>query len=155
MLFLMQDRMTLALLATHWLLFSWLSDSNPWSFFHPANFQLLFSKPIMSHGIAMTQVQDLELTLGEYLRTNWMQPIKSALPDLPGEDFLSSCRSVPHNLVSPANLQKTHSIPSSRSIKKVTHNWPQHRALGNSTVNQMPTGSTSIHSQPPNQFFTQ
>ncbi|KAK4822563.1 hypothetical protein QYF61_016132 [Mycteria americana] len=81
-----------------------------------AAFQPLFPKPVALHGVVVAQVQDL----GHLALLNLTQLTlahRSSLSRSLCRAFLPSSRStLPHNLVSSANLLRVHSIPLSRSL---------------------------------------
>ncbi|KAK4810817.1 hypothetical protein QYF61_008789 [Mycteria americana] len=83
-----------------------------------AAFQPLFPKPVALHGVVVTKVQDLALGLVE--SHTIASAHRSSLSRSLCRDFLPSSRStLPHNLVSSANLLRVHSIPLSRSLIKI------------------------------------
>ncbi|KAK4826007.1 hypothetical protein QYF61_003780 [Mycteria americana] len=92
-------------------------------------FQPLFPKPVALHGVVVTQVQDLALRL---------VPLQS-LPTL-------------KQINTPAQLGVICKLTEGALDaliqiidKDMKQNWPQHRALGNTTCGRLPTGFNSIH----------
>ncbi|KAK4827727.1 LOW QUALITY PROTEIN: hypothetical protein QYF61_021155 [Mycteria americana] len=82
-----------------------------------AAFQPLFPKPVALHGVVVTQERDPTLSLVEPHRVGpspSIQPVQIPLAFLP-----SSRSTLPHDLVSSANLLRVNSIPSSRSLIKM------------------------------------
>ncbi|KAK4828555.1 hypothetical protein QYF61_027524 [Mycteria americana] len=114
-----------------------LPAQHPQALFHQAAFQPLFPKPVALHGVVMTQVQDPALALLKLIQLDSAH--QSSLSTLLCRAFLpSSSSTLPHNLVSSANLLRI-------IDKDIKQNWPQHRALGNATCDRPATGVNSIH----------
>ncbi|KAK4829606.1 hypothetical protein QYF61_005706, partial [Mycteria americana] len=85
-------------------------NQHPQVLFHQVAFQPLFPRPVAFHGVVVAQVQDPTLSLVESHTIGLgpsTQPIRIPLSTLP------------HELVSSANLLRVHSIPSSRSLIKI------------------------------------
>ncbi|KAK4829527.1 hypothetical protein QYF61_005166, partial [Mycteria americana] len=100
-----------------------------------AAFQPLFPKPAALHGVAVAQVQDLALGLVKPHTIDLgpsIQPVQVPLQSLP-------------------TLQQINTPAQLGVVCKLTEgaldpfNWPQHRALGNTTCDWPPTGVNSIH----------
>ncbi|KAK4824033.1 hypothetical protein QYF61_009624 [Mycteria americana] len=106
-----------------------------------AAFQPLFPKPVALHGVAVAQVQDLALSFVEPHTTGprpSIQPVQS-LPTLKQIN-------TPAQLGVICRLTEGALNPFVQIIDKdVKQNWPQHRALGNTTCDWPPTGVNSIH----------
>ncbi|KAK4827472.1 hypothetical protein QYF61_018708 [Mycteria americana] len=118
--------------------------------FHQAAFQALFPKPVALHGVVVTQVQDLALSL--------VEPHTIGLgPSIwPVQVPLST---LPPNLVPSANLLRAHSIPSSRSsIKILNKSGPKTEPWGTPLVTgcqlDLTPFTTTLWVQPSSQFFT-
>ncbi|KAK4832379.1 hypothetical protein QYF61_022234, partial [Mycteria americana] len=97
--------MLLAFLATWahcWLIFSQLSTSSPRSF---SARQLLFPKPVVLHGVVVTQVQDLALSLVESHTIGLgpsIQPVQVPLQSLPPLKQINTPAHPGQNLREPA-----------------------------------------------------
>ncbi|KAK4828429.1 LOW QUALITY PROTEIN: hypothetical protein QYF61_026525 [Mycteria americana] len=126
--------------------------------FSRAAFQPLFPKPVALHGVVVTQVQDLTLGLVEPHTIGLspsVQPVQIPLAFLP-----SSRSTLPHNLVSSANLLRARSIPSSRSLIKILNKTgPKTEPWGTPLVTgrqlDLVPFTTTLWAQPSSQFFTQ
>ncbi|KAK4828265.1 hypothetical protein QYF61_024872, partial [Mycteria americana] len=116
-------------------------DQHPQVLFHQAAFQALFPKPVALHGVAVTQVQDPELSLVEPHTVGLgpsIQPVQS-LPTLKQINTAAQLGVV-------CKLTKGPFNPLIQIVDKgIKQNWPQHRALGNTTCDWPPTGLNSIH----------
>ncbi|KAK4815816.1 LOW QUALITY PROTEIN: hypothetical protein QYF61_007425 [Mycteria americana] len=108
-----------------------------------AAFQPLFPKPVALHGVAVTQ--DLALGLAEPHTIDlgpWIQPVQVPLQSLPTLKQINT----PTPLGVICKLTESALDPSVQIIDKdIKENWPQHRALGNTTCDWPPTGVNSIH----------
>ncbi|KAK4817624.1 LOW QUALITY PROTEIN: hypothetical protein QYF61_021527, partial [Mycteria americana] len=133
-------------------------DQHPQVLFHWAAFQPLFPKPVALHGVVVTQVQDLALSFVEPHTIDlspWIQPVQVPLAFLP-----SSRSTLPHNLVSSANLLRVHSIPLSRSLIKILNRTgPSTEPWGTPLVTgrqlDLTPFTTTLWARPSSQFFTQ
>ncbi|KAK4828634.1 hypothetical protein QYF61_000282 [Mycteria americana] len=125
-------------------------NQHPQVLFRRAAFQPLFPKPVVLHGVVVTQ----HLALLNLIQLT--SPIDPACPA-----FLPSSRStLPHNLVSSANLLRVHSIPLSRSlIKVVNRTSPNTEPWGTPLVTgrqlDLNPFTTTLWARPSRQFFTQ
>ncbi|KAK4814368.1 LOW QUALITY PROTEIN: hypothetical protein QYF61_017781 [Mycteria americana] len=135
-LFLIQARMSLAFFATWahcWLI---LGSCQP----TPPAFQPLFPKPVALHGVAVAQVQDPALSL--------VEPHTIGLgPSIQPVQSLSTFKQInnPTQLGVICKLTEGALDPFIQIIDKdIKQNWPQHRALGNTTCDRPPTGVNSI-----------
>ncbi|KAK4823486.1 hypothetical protein QYF61_002550 [Mycteria americana] len=110
-----------------------------------AAFQPLFLKPVALHGVAVTQVQDLALSLVEPHTVGlgpWIQPVQIPVQSLPTLKQINT----PTQLGVICKITEGALNPLVQIIDKDTkQNWPQHRALGNTACDQLPTGVNSIH----------
>ncbi|KAK4829076.1 hypothetical protein QYF61_002020 [Mycteria americana] len=110
-----------------------------------AAFQPLFPKPVALHGVAVAQVQDLALGLVEPRTIDlgpWIQPVQVPLQSLPPLKQINT----PTQLGVICKLTEGALDPFVQIIDKdVKQNWPQHRALGNTSCDRLPTGVNSIH----------
>ncbi|KAK4815938.1 hypothetical protein QYF61_010195 [Mycteria americana] len=110
-----------------------------------AAFQPLFPKPVALHGVAVAQVQDLALGLVKPHTIDLgpsIQPVHVPLQSLPTLQQINT----PTQLGVICKLTEGALNPLIQIINKdVKQNWPQHRALGNTTCDQLPTGVNSIH----------
>ncbi|KAK4823484.1 hypothetical protein QYF61_002548 [Mycteria americana] len=107
-------------------------NQHPQLFFCLAAFQPLFPKPVALHGVAVAQVQDLALGL----------PVQVPVQSLPTLKQINT----PTQLGVICKLTDGAINPFVQIIDKdVKQNWPQHRALGNTTCDRPPTGVNSIH----------
>ncbi|KAK4814188.1 hypothetical protein QYF61_011911 [Mycteria americana] len=108
-------------------------------------FQPLFPKPVALHGIAVAQVQDLALGLVEPHTIDLgpsIQPVQVPLQSLPTLKQINT----PTQLGVICKLTEGALDPFVQIIDKdIKQDWPQHRALGNSTCDRPPTGVNSIH----------
>ncbi|KAK4820755.1 hypothetical protein QYF61_006095 [Mycteria americana] len=106
-----------------------------------AAFQPLFPKPVVLHGVIGTQVQDLALSLVEPHTIDLgpsIQPVQN-LPTLKQINTAAQLGVV-------CKLTEGALDPFIQIIgKDIKQNWPQHRALGNTACDQLPTGVNSIH----------
>ncbi|KAK4830080.1 LOW QUALITY PROTEIN: hypothetical protein QYF61_008418 [Mycteria americana] len=87
--------------------------------FRRAAFKPLFPKPVALHGVVVAQVQDLALSLVE-----------------------------PHTIGPSPSIQPVRGAldPFVQIVDKdIKQDWPQHRALGDTTCDRPPTGLNSIH----------
>ncbi|KAK4821927.1 hypothetical protein QYF61_004930 [Mycteria americana] len=110
-----------------------------------AAFQPLFPKPVVLHGVAVAQVQDLALGPVEPHRIGLgpsIQPVQVPLQSLPTLEQINT----PAQLGVICKLTEGALDPLVQIIDKdIKQNWPQHRALGNTACDQSPTGVNSIH----------
>ncbi|KAK4822538.1 hypothetical protein QYF61_015544 [Mycteria americana] len=120
-------------------------DQHPQVLLCQAAFQPLFPKPVALHGVAVAQVQDLALGLVEPHTIDLgpsIQPVQVPLQSLPTLQQINT----PTQLGVICNLTEGALDPFIQiSDKDVKQNWPQHRALGNTTCDRPPTGVNSIH----------
>ncbi|KAK4821599.1 LOW QUALITY PROTEIN: hypothetical protein QYF61_025176 [Mycteria americana] len=120
-------------------------DQHPQVLFCQAAFQPLFPKPVALHGVVVAQVQDLALGLVEPHTIGpspSIQPVQVPLQSLPTLQQINT----PAQLGVICKLTEG-ALDSFVQIidKDVKQNWPQHRALGNTTCDWPPTGFNSIH----------
>ncbi|KAK4823926.1 hypothetical protein QYF61_008312 [Mycteria americana] len=110
-----------------------------------AAFQPLFPKPVALHGVAVAQVQDLALGLLKPHTIDLsplIQPVQVPLQSLPPLKQINT----PTQLGVLCKLTEGALDPFVQIIDKDTkQDWPQHRALGNTTCDRLPTGVNSIH----------
>ncbi|KAK4823331.1 hypothetical protein QYF61_000933 [Mycteria americana] len=115
-------------------------NQHPQVLFHQAAFQPLFPKPVALHGAAVTQVQDLALGLVKPHTIDLgpsIQPVQVPLQSLPTLKQINT----PAQLGVICKLIEGALDPFVQIIDKdVKQNWPQHRALGNTTCDRPPTG---------------
>ncbi|KAK4830366.1 hypothetical protein QYF61_010143 [Mycteria americana] len=108
-------------------------------------FEPLFPKPVALHGAIVTQVQDLALGLVEPHTIGprpLIQPVQIPLQSLP----LLKQINTPAELGVICKLTDGALDPFVQIIDKdVKQDWPQYRALGNTTCDRPPTGVNSIH----------
>ncbi|KAK4816773.1 hypothetical protein QYF61_022771 [Mycteria americana] len=101
-----------------------------------AAFQPLFPKPVALHGVAVAQVQDLALGLVEPHTTDLgpsIQPVQVPLQSLPTLKQINN----PAQLGVICKLTEGALDPLVKIIDKdIKQNWPQHRALGNTTCDR-------------------
>ncbi|KAK4826479.1 hypothetical protein QYF61_009475 [Mycteria americana] len=113
--------------------------------FHWAAFQPLFPKPVALHGVAVAQVQDLALGLVKPHTIHpspSIQPVQVPLQSLPTLKQTNT----PAQPGVVCKLTEGALDPFVQMIDKdIKQNWPQHRALGNTTCDRPPTGVNSIH----------
>ncbi|KAK4814948.1 hypothetical protein QYF61_006892 [Mycteria americana] len=91
-----------------------------------AAFQPLFPKPVALHGVAVAQIQPVQVPLQS------LPPLKQI--NTPAQ--LGVICKLAEGALDPL-FQITH--------KDIKQGWPQHRALGDTTCDQLPTGFNSIH----------
>ncbi|KAK4806962.1 hypothetical protein QYF61_027329 [Mycteria americana] len=112
---------------------------------HLGTLQPLFPKPITLHGVVVTQVQDLALSLVKPHTIGLgpsMQPVQVPLYSLPTLKQINT----PTQLGVVCKLTEGALDPFVQIIDKdIKQNWPQHRALGNTACDWPPTGVNSIH----------
>ncbi|KAK4828897.1 hypothetical protein QYF61_001455 [Mycteria americana] len=117
----------------------------PQVLFRQAAFQPLFPKPVALHGVAVAQVQDPALILVEphtIHASPSIQPVWIPLQSLPTLKQINT----PAQLGVICKLTEGALDPFVQIIDKdIKQNWPQHRALGNTTCDRLPTGVNSIH----------
>ncbi|KAK4829388.1 LOW QUALITY PROTEIN: hypothetical protein QYF61_003728 [Mycteria americana] len=114
-------------------------EQHPQVLFHQAAFQPLFPNPVALHGVVVTQVQDLALGLVERHTIGLSPSIQPSLPPLKQIN-------TPTQLGVFCKLNEGALDPFIQIIDKdIKQNWPQHRALGNTTCDRLPTGVNSIH----------
>ncbi|KAK4811007.1 hypothetical protein QYF61_015711 [Mycteria americana] len=110
-----------------------------------AAFQPLFPKPVALHGVAVAQVQDLALGLVKPHTIDLgpsIQPVQVPLQSLPTLQQINT----PTQLGVICKLTEGALNPFVQIIDKdIKQDWPQHRALGNTTCDRPPTGVNSIH----------
>ncbi|KAK4810832.1 hypothetical protein QYF61_008804 [Mycteria americana] len=110
-----------------------------------AAFQPLFPKPVALHGVAVAQVQDLALGLVKPHTIDLgpsIQPVQVPLQSLPTLQKINT----PTQLGVICKLAEGALDPFVQIIDKdIKQNWPQHRALGDTTCDRLPTGVNSIH----------
>ncbi|KAK4824481.1 hypothetical protein QYF61_015879 [Mycteria americana] len=112
-----------------------------------AAFQPLFPKPVALHGVTVAQVQDLALGL---VKPHTIGPSPSIQPvQVPLQSFPTLKQiNTPAQLGVICKLTEGALDPFIQIIDKdVKQNWPQHRALRNTTCDRPPTGVNSIHHQ--------
>ncbi|KAK4830880.1 hypothetical protein QYF61_013809 [Mycteria americana] len=110
-----------------------------------AAFQPLFPKPVALHRGAVAQVQDPTLGLVEPHTIDLgpsIQPVQVPLQSLPPLKQINT----PTQLGVLCKLTEGALDPLVQIIDKdMKQDWPQHRALGNTTCDRPPTGVNSIH----------
>ncbi|KAK4825244.1 hypothetical protein QYF61_025643 [Mycteria americana] len=120
-------------------------NQHPQVLFCLAAFQPLFPKPVALHGVAVAQVQDLALGLVKPHTVDLspsIQPVQVPLQSLPTLKQINT----PAQLGVICKLTEGALDPFIQIIDKdIKQNWPQHRALGNTTCDWPPTGVNSIH----------
>ncbi|KAK4831109.1 hypothetical protein QYF61_015412 [Mycteria americana] len=120
-------------------------NKHPQVLFLQAAFQPLFPKPVVLHGVAVAQVQDLTLGLVEPYTIDHgpsIQPVQVPLQSLPTLKQINT----PTQLGVICKLTEGALNPFVQIIDKdIKQNWPQHRALGNTACDRPPTGVNSIH----------
>ncbi|KAK4828042.1 hypothetical protein QYF61_023080, partial [Mycteria americana] len=120
-------------------------DQHPQVLFSWAACQPLFPKPVALHGVVLAQVQDLALGLVEPHTIGpspSIQPVQVPLQSLPTLKQTNT----PAQLGVVCKLTEGALDPFVQIIDKdIKQNWPQHRALGNTTCHRLPTGVNSIH----------
>ncbi|KAK4831915.1 hypothetical protein QYF61_020292 [Mycteria americana] len=120
-------------------------NKHPQVLFCQAAFQPLFPKPVALHGVAVAQVQDLALGLVEPHTIDLgpsIQPVQVPLQSLPTLQQINT----PTQLGVICKLTEGALNPFIQIIDKdIKQNWPQHRALGNTACDRLPTGVNSIH----------
>ncbi|KAK4830406.1 hypothetical protein QYF61_010937 [Mycteria americana] len=120
-------------------------NKHPQVLFCRAAFQPLFPKPVVLHGVAAAQVQDLALGLVKPYTIDLgpsIQPVQVPLQSLPTFQQINT----PTQLGVICKLAESALDPFIQIIDKdIKQNWPQHRALGNTACDQPPTGVNSIH----------
>ncbi|KAK4823675.1 hypothetical protein QYF61_005646 [Mycteria americana] len=100
-------------------------------------FQPLFPKPVVLHGVAVAQGQDLALGLVKPHTIDLgpsIQPVQVPLQSLPTLKQINT----------PTQLGVICKLTEDID-KDIKQNWPQHRALGNTACDRPPTGVNSIH----------
>ncbi|KAK4816124.1 hypothetical protein QYF61_011360 [Mycteria americana] len=107
-------------------------------------FEPLFPTPVALHGVVVTQVQDPTLGFVEPRTIDLgplTQPVQIPLQSLPTLKQINT----PAQLGVVCKLAEGALDPFVQIIDKdVKQNWPQHRALGNTTCDRPPTGVNSI-----------
>ncbi|KAK4832002.1 hypothetical protein QYF61_020440 [Mycteria americana] len=115
-------------------------NQHPQVLFHRPAFQPLFPKPVALHGAVAAQVQDLALGLVEPHTIGpspSIQPVQIPLQSLPTLKQINT----PTQLGVICKLTESALDPFVQIIDKdIKHNWPQHRALGNTACDRPPTG---------------
>ncbi|KAK4820888.1 hypothetical protein QYF61_007935 [Mycteria americana] len=110
-----------------------------------AAFQPLFPKPVALQGVVVAQVQDLALNLVEPHTIGLgpsIQPVQVPLQSLPPLKQINT----PTQLGVICKLTEGALDPFIQIIDKdIKQNWPQHRALGDTTCDRPPSGVNSIH----------
>ncbi|KAK4831480.1 hypothetical protein QYF61_017981 [Mycteria americana] len=108
-------------------------DQHPQVLFHQAAFQPLFPKPVALHGVAVAQVHDPALSLVEPHTIGLsplIQPVQIPLQSLPTLQQINT----PTQLGVICKLTEGALDPLVQIIDTdIKQNWPQHRALGNTT----------------------
>ncbi|KAK4831669.1 hypothetical protein QYF61_018636 [Mycteria americana] len=147
-LFLIQARMLLPFLATLGTLLAHIQlaiNQHPQVLFCQAAFQPLFPGTVALQGVVVTQVQDLALGLVEPHTIGLgplIHPVQVPLQSLPTLKQINT----PAQLGVICKLTEGALDPLVQIIDKdVKQNWPQHRALGDTTCDRPPTGVNSIH----------
>ncbi|KAK4829890.1 hypothetical protein QYF61_007282 [Mycteria americana] len=111
-------------------------------------FEPLFPKPVALHGVAVTQVQDPALGLVKPHTIGLgpsIQPVQVPLQSLSPLKQINT----PTQLGVLCKLTEGALDPFVQIIDKhMKQNWPQHRALGNTACDRLPTGVNSIHHHP-------
>ncbi|KAK4831235.1 hypothetical protein QYF61_016333 [Mycteria americana] len=116
-------------------------NKHPQVLFCLAAFQPLFPKPVALHGVAVAQVQDLALGLVEPHKID-LGPLIQPVQSLPTLKHINT----PAQLGVTCKLTEGALDPFVQIIDKdIKQNWPQHRALGNTACDRLPTGVNSIH----------
>ncbi|KAK4825874.1 hypothetical protein QYF61_003148 [Mycteria americana] len=119
-------------------------NQHPQVLFCQAAFQPLFPKPVALHGVVVSQVQDLALGLVKPHTIDLgpsIQPVQS-LPILKQIN-------TPTQLGVICKLTEGALDPLVQIIDKdVKQNWPQHRALGNTACDRLPTGGWRLNHFP-------
>ncbi|KAK4830788.1 hypothetical protein QYF61_013621 [Mycteria americana] len=118
---------------------------HPQVLFHQAAFQPLFPKPVALHGVVVTQVHDPALGLVEPHTIDLgpsIQPVQIPLQSLPTLKQINTPTQfgVIYKLTEGTLYSLIQIID-----KDIKQNWPQHRALGNTTCDRPPTGFNSVH----------
>ncbi|KAK4816180.1 hypothetical protein QYF61_012470 [Mycteria americana] len=107
--------------------------------------QPLFPKPIAFHGVTVAQGQDLALGLVEPHTIGLgpsIQPVQVPLQSLSTLKQINT----PTQLGVICKLTEGALDPFVQIFDKdIKQDWPQHRALGNTACDQLPTGVNSIH----------
>ncbi|KAK4810518.1 hypothetical protein QYF61_004481 [Mycteria americana] len=120
-------------------------NQHPQVLFCWAAFQPLFPKPVALHGVAVAQVRDPALSLVEPHTIGLgpsIQPVQVPLQSLPTLQQINT----PTQLGVICKLTEGALDPFIQiTDKDIKQNWPQHRALGNTTCDWPPTGVNSIH----------
>ncbi|KAK4824898.1 hypothetical protein QYF61_021138 [Mycteria americana] len=120
-------------------------NQHPQVLFCWAAFQPLCPKPVALHGLAVTQVQDLALGLVKPHTVGLgplIQPVQIPLQSLPTLKQINT----PAQLGVICKLTEGALNPFIQIIDKdIKQDWPQHRALGNTTCDRPPTGVNSFH----------
>ncbi|KAK4832946.1 hypothetical protein QYF61_026602 [Mycteria americana] len=115
-------------------------NQHPQVLFCQAAFQPLFPRTVALHGVAVAQVQDLALGLVEPHTIGLgpsIQPVQVPLQSLPTLKQINT----PTQLGVICKLTEGALDPLVQIIDKdIKQNWPQHRALGNTTCDRPPTG---------------
>ncbi|KAK4833094.1 hypothetical protein QYF61_027760 [Mycteria americana] len=116
-------------------------NQHPQVLFCWAAFQPLFPKPVALHGVVVTQVQDPALGLVEP-HTIGLGPSIQPVQSLPTLKQINT----PAQLGVICKLAEGALDPRIQIIDKdIKQNWPQHRAMGDTTCDRLPTGFNSIH----------
>ncbi|KAK4818449.1 hypothetical protein QYF61_013136 [Mycteria americana] len=120
-------------------------NQHPQVLFCQAAFQPLFPKPVALHGVVVTQEQGPALGLVEPHTIGLspsIQPAQVPLQSLPTLQQINT----PTQLGIVCKLTEGVLNPLVQIIgKDIKQNWPQHRALGNTTCDRPPTAVNSIH----------
>ncbi|KAK4821747.1 hypothetical protein QYF61_000808, partial [Mycteria americana] len=120
-------------------------SQHPQVLFCWAAFQPLFPKPVVLHGVAVAQVQDLAFSLVEPHTIDLspsIQPVQVPLQSLPTLQQINT----PTQLGVICKLTEGALDPFVQIIDKdIKQDWPQHRVLGDTTCGWPPTGVNSIH----------
>ncbi|KAK4825636.1 hypothetical protein QYF61_001421 [Mycteria americana] len=120
-------------------------NKHPQVLFCRAALQPLFPKPVALHGVVVTQAQDLALSLVEHHTIGpspSIQPVQVPLQSLPTLQQINT----PTQLGVVCKPTESTLDPFVQIIDKdIKQDWPQHRALGSTACDRLPTGVNSIH----------
>ncbi|GAB0183390.1 mitochondrial enolase superfamily member 1 [Grus japonensis] len=120
-------------------------SQHPQVLFCQAAFQPLFPKPVVFHGVVVTDMQDLALGLVEPDTVGLgplIHPVQISLQSLPTLKQINT----PAQFGVICKLTEGALNPLVQIINKgLKQDWPQNYALGNTTRDQPPTGFNSVH----------
>ena len=120
-------------------------NQHPQVLFHQAVFQPLFPKPVALHEVVVTQVQDSALGVIEPYTADigpLTQPVQIPLQSLPTIKQINT----PTQLDVICKLSEGALDPLIQIIyKDIKQNWPQYRALGNTTCDRPTAGFNPTH----------